>query len=236
MTRELKILSDELRGILGEVAEELRNKNVTDRNLDDLVLEALRDKPMKKEGIKINFSDPVDDIYRVEAGRTPYDLLCHGEINGRPFRIFINNKFGSLGKNNKNDVTTYNNLLRLYLGIKSQRLSENADIDRRLVYRRLRGDEIVAYGLFVLDKYGRGYNFFLLEEIDEAFYVNPRNTMFQVRYTPRLRDEPLTYYEFLRKLIGAIKESLRKVIEKAEQESNRLDSILDELSGVEKDE
>ena len=51
MTRELKILSDELRSIFGEVAEELRSKKVTDRNLDGLVLEALRDKP-------------VDDIYR----------------------------------------------------------------------------------------------------------------------------------------------------------------------------
>ncbi|WP_456394518.1 hypothetical protein [Thermococcus sp.] len=64
MTRELKILSDELRGILGEVAEELRNKNVTDRNLDELVLNALRDKTVETENIKINFSDPVDDIYR----------------------------------------------------------------------------------------------------------------------------------------------------------------------------
>jgi len=133
MSNELKILSNELRSIFKEVAKELKNKNVTDRNLDKLVLETLRDKTVKMENLEIRFSDPVDDIYRPEAGRTPYDILCYGKINGKPFRIFINNKFGSLSRSNKNDVTTYNNLLRLYFGIKSQRLSEKAEINRNSV-------------------------------------------------------------------------------------------------------
>ncbi len=233
MSNELKILSNKLRTIFKEVAEELREENVSDRTLDSKVMEVLGDRVIREDGIEIRFSEPVDDIYNPKAGRTPYDLLCHGKINGRPFRIFINNKFGSLSRNNKNDVTTYNNLLRLYLGVKSQRLSENADIDRRLVYRRLKGEEIVAYALFVLDKDTKDCNFFLLEELDEPFYINPRNTMFQVRYRPRTREEPMSYLDFLRRLIEATQESLQKVIAKAEEESNRLESILNELSGVE---
>ncbi len=236
MGNELKILSRKLRAIFKEVARDLKNKNVTDRNLDELVLDALKNRAVEIENIKINFSEPVDDIYRPEAGRTPYDLLCHGKINNKPFKIFINNKFGSLKRNNKNDVTTYNNLLRLYFGIKSQRLSEKAEINKKLVLKRLRGEEIVSYGLFVLDKDTKDFNFFLLEEIDEPFYVNPRNTMFQVRYTPKIRKEPMSYYEFVRKLVKAIQKSLQKVIEKAVQESERLESLLDELSGVGGDE
>ncbi len=232
MGNELKILSNELRAIFKEVAGELKDKNVTDRNLDELVLNVLRNKTVEKENIEINFSDPVDDIYRPEAGRTPYDLLCYGKVNNKPFKLFINNKFGSLKRNNKNDVTTYNNLLRLYFGIKSQRLSEKAEINRKLVAKRVRGEEIVSYALFVLDKDTKDFNFFLLEEIDEPFYVNPRNTMFQVRYNPKIRKKPMSYHDFVRKLIKAIQKSLQKVIEKAEQESSRLDSILDELSEV----
>ncbi len=64
---------------------------------------------------------------RVQSGKrknTPYDLLCWWEVlMGKRSKIFINNKFGDLHSSARNDITTYNNLLRLYLGITEQRLS-----------------------------------------------------------------------------------------------------------------
>jgi len=69
--------------------------------------------------MKINFSEPRNDIYRFEGGRTPYDLLIFGKIDEKGFKIFLNNKLGDLESGARNDVTTYNNLLRLYLGVRS---------------------------------------------------------------------------------------------------------------------
>ncbi len=61
-------------------------------------------------------SEPKDSIYRPQGGRTPYDLLLYGRIDGLPLTAFINNKYGRIRSGSKNDITTYNNLLRLYLG------------------------------------------------------------------------------------------------------------------------
>jgi len=109
----------------------------------------------------------------------------------------------------RNDITTYNNLLRLYLGIDKQRLTSKITIDGDLIYKRVSGEEIVSYAVFVVDNKKRGANFFLLEEVKDDFYVNPRNTMFQIKYSPSL-DEPIDYYSFCIKLIDAILEALNK--------------------------
>ncbi|MEO0221720.1 MAG: hypothetical protein ABIL27_08010, partial [candidate division WOR-3 bacterium] len=79
-----------------------------------------------------------------------------------------------------NDVTTYNNLLRLYLGVSEQRLTSKVVINRNLIYKRVSGEEIVSYGIFVVDKYKNGANFFLLEEIQDEFYVNPIFFLYKV--------------------------------------------------------
>jgi len=81
----------------------------------------------------------------------------------KEFRIFINNKFGNLFSNARNDITTYNNLIRLYLGISKQRLAEEIKIDRKLILKRVSNEEIISYGVFVVDNKKRGHNFFLKE-------------------------------------------------------------------------
>lgn len=109
---------------------------------------------------KIRFQEPKDKIYKAESGRAPYDLLCTGEISQSKFSIFINNKFGNLRSNARNDITTYNNLIRLYLGIETHRLSSKVTLDRKVIYNRVSGKQIVSYGVFVLDKQKQGSNFF----------------------------------------------------------------------------
>jgi hypothetical protein len=168
---------------------------------------------IRKKTIKITlkFSEPKDEIYKAEKGRTPYDILCYGKINKKNLKIFINNKFGDLYSIARNDITTYNNLIRLYLDIRQQRLKSKIPIiDKNKIYKRILGKEIISYGVFVFDRQKRGFNFFLLEEIKEKFYINPRNTMFQVKYNPQISKTPLDYYSFVIKLIDAIIGSLSK--------------------------
>lgn len=193
INKDIKILSNHLREVFGKVYEKLKNKNITDRSLDQEVLTQLKDFRIVEKNLKIEFSVPQDDIYNSEKGRTPYDLLCHGKINKKDFSIFINNKCGNLNAKSKNDITTYNNLLRLYLGIKKQRLRSKITIDGELIYNRIAGNEYVLYGVFIIDTKNEKFNFFLLEEIEDSFYVNPRNTMFQTSYVPKLLNKPIDF-------------------------------------------
>lgn len=225
---ELKILAEKLREIFSEIYNKLKDKNLNDRTLDEEVLKIVEKIKILEENLEIRFSKPKDTIYRAEAGRTPYDLLCFGKINGKNFMIFINNKFGDLFSKTRNDVTTYNNLIRLYLGISAQRLTSKITIDGNLVFNRVSGKELVAYAIFVIDKKKRGYRFFLLEEIRDNFYVNPRNTMFQIKYNPSLGD-PVDYYTFCIKLINAILEALKRSLNTIKSEIVILNIIKKEL-------
>jgi len=165
-------------------------------------------KKINKPNFKLRFSEPRDVIYKAEKGRTPYDILSYGKINNKKFKVFINNKFGNLHSKARNDITTYNNLLRLYLNIDQQRIKKII-IDKEAIYKRILGEEIIGYGVFVFDKEGRGSKFFLLEEVNEEFYINPRNTMFQIKYNPNLVN-PVDYYSFIIKLIDSVIDSLAK--------------------------
>ncbi|WP_292460890.1 hypothetical protein [Methanothermococcus sp.] len=228
INEELKILSERLEEIFHKVYEILKNKELTDRTLDYEVLNILKKYEIAEDNLKIKFSEPNDEIYSVEGGRTPYDLLCYGKINKKEFVIFINNKYGNLNSTARNDVTTYNNLLRLYLGIDKQRLTSKITIDGDLIYRRVSGKEIVAYAVFVVDNKKRGFNFFLLEEIYDEFYINPRNTMFQIKYRPSI-ESPMDYYSFVIKLINSILKSLQKSINSIETEIIVLNAIKEQI-------
>jgi len=231
-SNELKILAEKLREIFKDVYNKLKDKDLNDRTLDKEVLKIVGKIKIIEEKLEIRFSEPKDPIYRAEAGRTPYDLLCFGKINGKNFMIFINNKFGDIFSEARNDVTTYNNLLRLYLCIPAQRLTSKVTVDGNLIFRRVRGNELVAYALFVIDKKRRGYKFFLLEEIRDNFYVNPRNTMFQVKYNPSLGD-PVDYYTFCMKLIDAIIEALKRSLDAIKTEIIVLNTIKEKLIELE---
>ncbi len=210
LNKELEILAKEVRKIFGYVYEKIRDKDISEKKLDSEILTVLKNTEFSsRKTLKISFSEPKDEIYKAEAGRTPYDLLCYGEINKKEFKIFINNKFGNLFSNARNDITTYNNLIRLYLGISKQRLAEEIKIDRKLILKRVSNEEIISYGVFVVDNKKRGYNFFLLEEVRDEFYINPRNTMFQIKYSPSI-GKPIEYYSFCMKLIDATIDSLEK--------------------------
>ena len=231
-SNELKILAEKLREIFKDVYNKLKDKDLNDRTLDKEVLKIVGKIKIIEEKLEIRFSEPKDPIYRAEAGRTPYDLLCFGKINRKNFMIFINNKFGDIFSEARNDVTTYNNLLRLYLCIPAQRLTSKVTVDGNLIFRRVRGNELVAYALFVIDKKRRGYKFFLLEEIRDNFYVNPRNTMFQVKYNPSLGD-PVDYYTFCMKLIDAIIEALKRSLDAIKTEIIVLNTIKEKLIELE---
>ena len=185
-----------------------KSEAITDRTLDIEVLECLKNFKIDKPNFKLEFSKPIDVIYKAEKGRTPYDILSYGKINNKKFKVFINNKFGNLYSNARNDITTFNNLLRLYLNIDQQRIKKII-IDKEAIYKRILGEEIIGYGVFVFDKEGRGSKFFLLEEVNEEFYINPRNTMFQIKYNPNLVN-PVDYYSFIIKLIDSVIDSLAK--------------------------
>lgn len=229
--REIKILSGKLREIFDNVYDKLKDKNLTDRTLDDEVLKVLKDFEISEEELEIKFSEPRDSIYKAEAGRAPYDLLCFGKINEKKFKIFINNKFGDLNSSARNNITTYNNLLRLYLGISKQRLTSKITIDGNLIYKRVSGKEIVSYAVFVVDNEGKGAKFFLLEEIKDEFYVNPRNTMFQIRYNPPIED-PMDYYSFCMTLIDSIIDALNKSLNATRAEIIVLNKIKEEMINI----
>ena len=228
---ELKLLTEKLRKIFSKVFDELKDKNLTNKNLDEKVLEVVKKYGISQKNLEIKFSEPKDETYKAESGRTPYDLLCFGKVNGKNFTIFINNKLGNLNSNARNDITTYNNLLRLYLGTSKQRLTSKITIDGNLIYKRVSGEEIVSYAVFAVDNKKRGAKFFLLEEIKDDFYVNPRNTMFQIKYAPSL-GEPIDYYSFCIALIDAILEALNKSLKVTKTEIIVLGKIKEEIMKI----
>jgi hypothetical protein len=236
MALEIKELAGILRNAFQMVFESLKSKNITEKSLDKEVLWILENYEIIKENLKLKFSEPKDEIYKAEKGRTPYDILCYGKINKKDVKIFINNKFGNLYSNTRNDITTYNNLIRLYLDIKQQRLKSEITIDRNKIYKRVIGKEIISYGVFVFDSQKRGFNFFLLEEIEEKLYINPRNTMFQVKYSPQISKTPLDYYSFIIKLIDAIIGSLSKSKASIETEILILQTIKQQIISIRGDE
>jgi hypothetical protein len=208
--KELEILAKNLKEIFEYVYGRIRDKYISEKTLDDEVLNILKNTEFSLEKtLNISFSEPKDEIYKAESGRTPYDLLCYGKINKKEFKIFINNKFGNLFDKKRNDITTYNSLVRLYLGISKQRLAPEITINSELILKRVSNEEIISYGVFVVDKRRKGHNFFLLEELRDEFYINPRNNMFQIKYRPSL-GEPIDYYSFCMKLIDATLNSLQK--------------------------
>lgn len=232
--KELKILANRIREIFRNVLENLKDRKLTDRTLDNKVIKEIRNFEISEKRLEIKFSEPDDVVYKAEAGRTPYDLLCYGKINGKKFTIFINNKFGDLYSNARNDITTYNNLLRLYLGITKQRLTSKITIDGKLIYDKVSGSEIVSYAVFAVDNKKskkRESKFFLLEEIKDCFYVNPRNTMFQIKYNPSIGD-PMEYYSFVIALIDAILESLKKNLNSTKTEIIVLSKIKEEIIDI----
>jgi len=234
VNKELEILAKEVRKIFGYVYEKIRDKDISEKKLDSEVLTVLKNTEFSsRKTLKISFSEPKDEIYKAEAGRTPYDLLCYGEINKKEFKIFINNKFGNLFSNARNDITTYNNLIRLYLGISKQRLAEEIKIDRKLILKRVSNEEIISYGVFVVDNKKRGYNFFLLEEVRDEFYINPRNTMFQIKYSPSI-GKPIEYYSFCIKLIDATIDSLEKNLNATKTEIIILGKIKETIMRIRK--
>jgi len=226
---ELKIISKRLKKIFEQVYNKIKNRKLTSKTLDNEVLNILKNQKFKfpENELEIEFSEPIDEIYKAKAGRTPYDLLCFGKINGKKFEIFINNKYGDMYSRTRNDITTYNNLLRLYLGISRQRLTSIITINEKLIYKRVCGEEIVSYAVFVVDNRNRGAKFFLLEEIKDYLYVNPRNTMLQIRYNPSLGD-PINYYDFCLNLIDTIFNALEKSL-------NGIKTELIVLSGIRKE-
>ena len=230
-TRELLILKERLSQVFEKVYDSLKDKRITNRTLDNQVLTILRQCTIKEEDFEMHFSEPRDEIYTVEGGRTPYDVLCCGKVNNKRFRAFINNKFGDIHSSTRNDVTTYNNLLRLYLSIKEQRLTHEITLNKRIIYDRIAGNEILTYAMFVVDRRKRGYRFFLLEEVADDFYVNPRNTMFQVRYSPQLRD-PRSFYDFVIELINATVKALETSLRATQTEISILKYIKIELTKI----
>lgn len=229
INEELYLLAEKMRKeVFNNTYKKLKDTKLNDRTLDAEVLDVLKNFEISEEKLKIKFSKPEDPIYKAEAGRTPYDLLCKGKINEKEFTIFINNKFGRLDSKTRNDITTYNNLLRLYLGIVEQRLSSKIIIDKKLIHKLISNKEIISYGVFVIDKEKKGWNFFLLEEVEEPFYVNPRNNMFQLGYKPSLR-KPIGYYSFVTALINSILEALNKSLESTQTEIVAINGVMQQL-------
>jgi|Deesub1362B_J571_1020462.scaffolds.fasta_scaffold00003_365 hypothetical protein len=224
------------RAIYQELEDFLLNidfREISDRNIDHILLRYFEGQKLKRTingyDIEFMFLEPRDTIYRAEGGRTPYDILINGRIDNCPFMIFLNNKVGNLESSARNDTTTYNNLIRLYLGINRQRFKKEITLNKRIILNRIRGDEIISYALFVIDINVRKSNFFLLEEIDDDFYVNPRNNMFQVKYKPTLRKKPRTYFEFVDELLNASIEAIKKAINSSKTELLALEYIKSEI-------
>lgn len=110
-----------------------RIQDLGDRTLDEKVLEAIHKLSLpSSHKISFRFSPPQDPKYRAEKGRAAYDILCWGKVESVPFQVFINNKFGNLKSSARNDITTYNNLIRLYLSIQVSRLSpDKIELDKK---------------------------------------------------------------------------------------------------------
>lgn len=230
----LPFLKKELTPIFKEVADQLAIVGkLDDRELDRKVKEILTSKNVKKNNLEISFKDPEDAIYDASKGRTSYDCLMGGKFEDTIFHIFLNNKLGDLSSKGRNDTTTYNNLLRLYLGTKEILVKEKTEIDPESIRRKVLGKEVASYAIFVVDKYNpKNHRFFFLEEMDDKFYVNPRNNMFQIRYDPPLRSEPLDFVSFIELLFASTLTALNKTIEHKHDEIKgieRIDSLITEL-------
>jgi hypothetical protein len=115
-------------------------------------------------------------------------------------------------------------------------LKSEITIDRNKIYKRVLGKEIISYGVFVFDSQKRSFNFFLLEEIDDDLYINPRNTIFQVKYRPQISKTPLDYYSFIIKLIDVIIGSLSKSKASIETEILILQTIKQQIISIRGDE
>lgn len=106
-------------------------------------------------------------------------------------------------------------------------------LNKDVIYKRIKGEEIVAYGIFVISKDKENSKFFLLEEIEDPFYVNPRNTMFQLRYNPTL-GSPKDYFSFIMALTDSIIESLQESLNKIKTEIVSLNQIKNILLEIKK--
>lgn len=225
----------EIFGVVKECLKERKLVQISRENLDQEVYKCLEYE--KKCITKVAKSRNITtiDFVRPESSREAYDILFQGSFEGKSFEVLVNNKFGNLSSNTKNDITTYNNLLGLYLGISESRFRKDTEIREDVVEKRRKGEEIISYGVFVFDNGNDGYNFFLLEEVDEKeIYVNPRNTMVQVSYKPEKKKEPNTYLEFVKIIVKKTLESLEKAKTSIEEEICFLQSVLFRLEQLSK--
>ncbi len=233
----LRRLSEALREkVFPELLLHLQGQpTINEKNLDAQVRNFLLpySKPILSK-YNIQFLAPYDPAYRQVTGRTHHDFVCKSVYQDRatntatPITIWVNNKLGNLtNSKGRNDVTTYNNLLRLYLDVPYKRLLEPSlpgnVID--IIKRRLRDLEVVAYGVLVIDKSLKDFNFFLLEEVADPLYVNPRNTMLQVPYKPQVRSKPLSYREFVTNLLDAIKKAHERTLESVGSELTAIENL-----------
>ena len=210
---------------------------IEDRTIDKILLKTLRGiGEEKNEKIHIRFQNmiyvfsepPTGSI----GGRPPYDALVEVFIDGeKRATVFLNNKVGRLNSTARNDITTYHALLRLYLGSTSPRFTTITPEMKEVIRRRVSGEEVIGYCVFVVDTTLRenvddAFNLFFLEELMDM-YVNPRQDKFQVEYKPRLRKTPMSYCDFIKKFIDACIEALRRKIDVAEKEIRKLKDVLE---------
>lgn len=217
-----------------------KQPSVNETNLDNMVLSFLSAYPNPiSPGYTIQFLQPYDLAYRPATGRTHHDFVCKGlyKPTHTTITIWVNNKLGNLAASRRNNVTTYNNLLRLYLDAPYARFhtpslpSGATDTIRR----RLKNQEVVAYGILAIDKSLNDYSFFLLEEIEEPLYINPRNTMLQVPYRPKLRQKPRPYKDFILSLLEAIQHALQRTQKSIETELASLEKISQDIESIAKE-
>jgi len=217
-----------------------KQPSVNEANLDKLVLDFLSTyRNLTLSGYTIQFLPPYDPAYRPDTGRTHHDFVCKGlyRPTSMPVTIWVNDKLGNLDTPRRNDVTTYNNLLRLYLEapharIRTPSLPPNAT---DAILRRLKNQELVAYGILAIDRSLNEYSFFLLEEIEGPLYINPRNTMLQVSYRPKLRQKPQSYKDFILSLLEAIQHALRRTQQSVESELESLEKIRQDIESIAKE-
>jgi len=210
---------------------------IEDRTIDEILLRTLRSIGEEKKGkihirfqnITYVFSEPPTGSI---GGRPPYDALVEVFINGKKrVTVFLNNKVGRLDSNARNDITTYHALLRLYLGSASPRFTTITPEMKKIIRRRVSGKEIIGYCVFVVDTTRRenidsAFNLFFLEELTDM-YVNPRQDKFQVEYRPKLRKIPMNYHDFIKEFINACIEALKRKINVAEKEIQKLRDVLE---------
>jgi hypothetical protein len=72
-----------------------------------------------------------------------------------------------------------------------------------------------------------------LEEVRDEFYINPRNTIFQIKYSPSI-GKPIEYYSFCMKLIDATIDSLEKNLNATKTEIIILGQIKETIMRIRK--